>query len=128
MNRRDWLTKTSLALAGGLLMGDAVMEQYERLTHRKVFALGAMGDDTAYVDSFLLHGRTLPAGNYRMNRYVRIGSNATAVGSVFRFKEHADLPFLLYADGEKVVLNNCHFVTVSGHWSCRSMLPDVVRT
>lgn len=40
MNRRDWLKRTSLALAGGLVLGDEVMEQYARLTHKRVFALG----------------------------------------------------------------------------------------
>lgn len=39
MNRRDWLKRTSLALAGGLVLGDAAMEAFERLTHRKVFAM-----------------------------------------------------------------------------------------
>lgn len=43
MNRRDWLKRTSLALAGGLVLGDAAMEAYERLTHKKVWALGGAG-------------------------------------------------------------------------------------
>jgi hypothetical protein len=63
MNRRDWLTKTSLALAGGLVLGDAVMEQYERLTHTKVFALGAMqGHD----DYFLSYGDIMELLNHKM--------------------------------------------------------------
>lgn len=41
LTRRDFLRRTSLALAGGLLLGDAALEAFERLTHRKVFALGA---------------------------------------------------------------------------------------
>ena len=42
MDRRAFLRSTSLALAGGLVVGDAAMELYERLTHRKVWALGAV--------------------------------------------------------------------------------------
>lgn len=42
VNRRDWLTKTSLALAGGLVLGNEVMEQYERLTHKRIWALGGL--------------------------------------------------------------------------------------
>ena len=37
-SRRDFLRKTSLALAGGLILGDAALEAFERLTHRKVWA------------------------------------------------------------------------------------------
>ena len=40
LDRRTFLRRTSLALAGGLLVGDAALEAFERLTHRKVFALG----------------------------------------------------------------------------------------
>lgn len=40
--RRDFLRRTSLALAGGLIVGDAALELMERLAHRKVFALGGM--------------------------------------------------------------------------------------
>ena len=40
MDRRSFLTRSTLALAGGLLVGDAALEAFERLTHRKVFALG----------------------------------------------------------------------------------------
>lgn len=36
--RRDFLRRTSLALAGGLIVGDAALELFERLTHRPVFA------------------------------------------------------------------------------------------
>lgn len=35
--RRDFLRRTSLALAAGLVVGPEVMEAFERLTHRKVF-------------------------------------------------------------------------------------------
>lgn len=41
-SRRDFLRKTSIALAGGLIVGDAAMEMFERLTHNKVFALGGV--------------------------------------------------------------------------------------
>lgn len=44
MNRRDWLKKTSITLAGGLILGDAALELFEKLTHRKVFALGGLSD------------------------------------------------------------------------------------
>ena len=40
MDRRNFLRRTSLALAGGLVVGPQVMEMYERMTHKKVFALG----------------------------------------------------------------------------------------
>ena len=55
MDQRDFLRRTSLALAGGLVVGPQVMEMYEqaslrddlldymaRVNHKKVFALGAM--------------------------------------------------------------------------------------
>lgn len=55
MDRRNFLRRTSLALAGGLVVGPQVMEMYEqaslrddlldymaRMTHKKVFALGAI--------------------------------------------------------------------------------------
>jgi|SRR3990172_5453252 len=41
--RRDFLRRTSLALAGGLLLGDAALEAFERLTHRKVWPGAAFG-------------------------------------------------------------------------------------
>lgn len=66
MNRRDWLKRTSLALAGGLVLGDAAMEAYERLTHRKVFALGGVPDyETVYVDGRrvdVFRSRKVPSG------------------------------------------------------------------
>ena len=40
MDRRAFLRRTSLAIAGGLVVGPQVMEMYERMTHKKVFALG----------------------------------------------------------------------------------------
>lgn len=40
--RRDFLRRTSLAIAGGLVVGDAALELFERLTHKKVWALGPM--------------------------------------------------------------------------------------
>jgi len=42
MDRRAFLRRTSLAIAGGLVVGPQVMEMYEQMTHKKVFALGAM--------------------------------------------------------------------------------------
>lgn len=41
MDRRSFLRRSTIALAGGLVLGDAALEAFERLTHRKVFALGA---------------------------------------------------------------------------------------
>ena len=41
MIRRDFLRKTSLALAGGLLVGPAALEAFERLTWRRKFWPGA---------------------------------------------------------------------------------------
>src|SRR3990167_9610905 len=42
MDRRAFLRRTSLALAGGLIVGDAALEMFERLNHSKVFALGGI--------------------------------------------------------------------------------------
>jgi len=42
LNRRDFLRKSLIAGVGGLLLGDAALEAFERLTHRKVFALGGL--------------------------------------------------------------------------------------
>lgn len=42
--RRDFLRKTTIALAGGLIVGDAAMELFERLTHKKVYALGGYNE------------------------------------------------------------------------------------
>ncbi len=45
-SRRDFLRKTSLALAGGLVLGDAVMDAYARLTHvRTSFPSAEIGRD-----------------------------------------------------------------------------------
>lgn len=41
-SRREFLTRLGLAVAGGLIVGDAAMSLFEWLTHRKVFALGQM--------------------------------------------------------------------------------------
>ena len=51
LDRRSFLRRTSLALAGGLVLGDAALEMFERLTHRKVFALGAVPEKWVhYID------------------------------------------------------------------------------
>lgn len=42
MDRRSFLRRSTIAVAGGLLLGDAALEAFERLTHRKVFALGGL--------------------------------------------------------------------------------------
>jgi hypothetical protein len=41
MNRRNFLTRSGLAL-GALIVGDEVLEMLDRLTHRKVYALGGV--------------------------------------------------------------------------------------
>jgi hypothetical protein len=41
MNRRNFLTRSGLAL-GALIVGDEVLETLDRLTHRKVYALGGV--------------------------------------------------------------------------------------
>lgn len=41
MNRRSFLSRLALGTTG-LLVGDAALEAFERLTHRKVFALGGL--------------------------------------------------------------------------------------
>lgn len=42
--RRDFLRKTTIALAGGLVVGDAAMELFERLPHvRKSFPAAQIG-------------------------------------------------------------------------------------
>lgn len=41
MNRRGFLSRLALG-AGALVVGDAALEAFERLAHRKVFALGGI--------------------------------------------------------------------------------------
>lgn len=54
-SRRDFLRRTSLALAGGLIVGDAAMELFERLTHhRKSFP------------SASLFGNRIPGNRYEV--------------------------------------------------------------
>jgi hypothetical protein len=46
MLRRDFLRRTSLALAGGLILGDEALEAFARLTHqRKSFPSAAIPRD-----------------------------------------------------------------------------------
>ena len=42
LDRRSFISRTSIAVAGGLLVGDAALELFERLTLSKVFALGEL--------------------------------------------------------------------------------------
>lgn len=42
MDRRQFLRRSGLAVAGGLVAGNAALELFERLTHRKVWALGGL--------------------------------------------------------------------------------------
>ena len=48
MDRRRFLERTGLALMAGLVVGDQAVALYERLTHRKVWALGSMTPLTWY--------------------------------------------------------------------------------
>lgn len=41
LDRRTFLRRSALAL-GGLMVGDAALEAFERFTHHKVFALGGL--------------------------------------------------------------------------------------
>lgn len=52
MDRRSFLRRSTLALAGGLLVGDAALEAFDRLTHRKVFALGGLPERSYLSDLF----------------------------------------------------------------------------
>jgi hypothetical protein len=55
--RRDFLRRGSLLVAGGLLLGDAALEAFERLTHvRKSFPSGDIG---TMLDQ---HGRSWSVG------------------------------------------------------------------
>ena len=89
MNRRDWLRRTSLALAGGLVLGNEVMEQYERLTHKKVWALGTGGDDSWWIQREIDRAKerggvfVLPSGTYRIGRTVRMEDSFRAFNSTF---------------------------------------------
>lgn len=59
MDRRNFLRRATLAAVGSLLVGDAALEAFERLTHRKVFALGAI-DHTSYLQDLI--DRQAPSG------------------------------------------------------------------
>ena len=73
--RRDFLRRSSLALAGGLIVGDAALELLDRLTHRKVWALGAMPDVVdvtlagVSAGTFSLLVESLPGGRIRRVRF-----------------------------------------------------------
>ena len=49
--RRAFLRRSAIALVGGLLLGDAALDAFERLTHRKVWALGGPPKRPAYTAS-----------------------------------------------------------------------------
>lgn len=58
LSRRSFLTRSTLAV-GGLLVGDAALEAFERLTHRKVFALGGLPEpdaDQLYLSNLFRQG------------------------------------------------------------------------
>lgn len=75
LSRRDFIRRTSLALAGGLIVGDQALELLERLTHRKVWALGAMPSvldldlrgATAGTLSFIIEEDAYAIGTVRIN-------------------------------------------------------------
>ena len=66
MDRRSFLRRSTIALAGGLLVGDAAIEAFDRLTHRKVFALGGVPESPLGLSEFermtLLRTRMMPPG------------------------------------------------------------------
>lgn len=49
MNRRNFLARMSAAFAGGLITGNAALEAYERLMHRRWVAMGSSLDRN-YID------------------------------------------------------------------------------
>ena len=51
MDRRLFLRRTALALPA-LVVGDAALEAFERLTHRKVFALGGYDLSSAMTELY----------------------------------------------------------------------------
>lgn len=61
--RRDFLARTSLALAGGLLLGDEAMEALARLTHRrKSFPSARVGEAQkgyAMITDLIINGQHL---------------------------------------------------------------------
>ena len=69
--RRDFLRRSVVSLAGGLLVGDAALEMFARLNHTKIFALGAVRAEypIGFIDLFYsssLHSlstATLPTWN-----------------------------------------------------------------
>lgn len=69
MLRRDFLRRTSLALAGGLVVGDAALELFARLTHtRKSFPSAAIvprwTGRAVYFDTPTFSSAMIPEGGY----------------------------------------------------------------
>lgn len=85
MLRRDFLRRTSLALAGGLIVGDQAIELFERLSHRKVFALGGLPwtGQPVYFDQVMTFGAAMiPDGGYECVASTAAPSVWTGPGSV----------------------------------------------
>lgn len=64
MDRRAFLRRSSIALAGGLVLGDAALEAFERLTHRKVFALGGLPESPIGISGMERMAREFSATYY----------------------------------------------------------------
>lgn len=74
-NRRDFLRRGAIALAGGLLVGDAALEAFERLTHRKVFALGSLSPTptSPYITTLFRPGDSVALVRGSSGKVVEVG-------------------------------------------------------
>lgn len=60
--RRDFIRRTSLALAGGLLVGDAALQMFERLTHSRVFAFALYSPEMTLAELYRQANKDALAG------------------------------------------------------------------
>lgn len=111
--RREFLRKSSIVLATSLIVGDEALEAFERLTHRKVWALGGLPpklwgdgihDDTAALQWIMDHERgvyNLKPGTYLVSETL-IGRREDDLvidghgSAVMKFAGGFDGPFLYY--------------------------------
>ena len=71
--RRRQFAKGLIALAGGLLVGDAALEAFDRLTHKKVWTgwdAPKWGGKGEYFDITKIHARDTFACNYEYSAYL----------------------------------------------------------
>ena len=96
MDRRSFLRRTSLALPA-LLVGDAALEAFERLSHRKVFALGDIPLRGTY------YNRLAPPGvMFYVNKYpdrAIVGYGAVVRESNGRVTDYKKSTGVLYSSG-----------------------------